>query len=69
MTRAAPKALSAASRRWLLGLGLVFMGGLALVLFFLLTLATDHRAFEAAGYASLLWLNLAVATVLGLVLL
>ncbi len=69
MSGAAPKALSAASRRWLLGLGLVFMGGLALVLFFLLTLATDHRAFEAAGYVNLLWLNLTVAAVLGLVLL
>ncbi|WP_243855510.1 ATP-binding protein [Aquabacterium sp. A08] len=61
--------MSASGRRWLLGLGLVFMGGMALVLFFLLALATDHRTFQGEDYASLLWLNVAVATVLGLVLL
>lgn len=69
MNPAAPSALSATSRRWLLGLGLVFISGLALVLFFLLTLATDHRAFEAEGYIHLVWLNVGIASVLGLVLL
>lgn len=69
MNPSAPAALSVASRRWLLGLGLVFISGLALVLFFLLTLATDHRAFEAEGYIHLVWLNVGIASVLGLVLL
>ncbi len=69
MSRPASSPSSAASRRWLMGLGLVFMAGVALVLFFLLMLATDHRAFEAGGYTSLVWLNVGVATVLALVLL
>lgn len=69
MNRASPSTQSPSSRRWLLGTALVFMGGIALVLFFLLTLATDHRAFEATGYTSLVWLNVGVASVLGLVLL
>ncbi len=68
-TPARPMASSPSARRWLIGLGLVFMVGVALVLFFLLTLATDHRAFEAGGYTSLVWLNVGVAAVLGLVLL
>ena len=61
--------MSPSGRRWLVGLALVFMGGMALVLFFLLALATDHRTFQGRDYASLLWLNVGVATVLGLVLL
>lgn len=68
MSTTKPPMLGTAGRRWLLGLGLVFMGGVALVLFFLLTLATDHRAFEAADYTHLVWLNVGVAVVLGLVL-
>ena len=55
--------------RWAVGLGLVFMVGVAMVLFFLLTLATDHRAFYEANYTRLVLVNVAVATVLFLVLL
>ncbi len=61
--------VSASGRRWLMGLGLVFMCGMALVLFFLLALATDHRTFQAQDYTSLLLLNVGVAAVLALVLL
>nr|WP_232788420.1 ATP-binding protein [Macromonas nakdongensis] len=61
--------MSASGRRWLLGLALVFMGGVALVLFFLLALATDHRTFQGQDYTKLLWLNVGVAAVLGAVLL
>ncbi len=61
--------VSASGRRWLIGLGLVFMCGMALVLFFLLALATDHRTFQTQDYTSLLLLNVGVAAVLALVLL
>ena len=60
--------VSASGRRWLMGLGLLFLGGMGLVLFFLLALATDHRTFQAEDYTSLLLLNVAVAAVLALVL-
>ncbi len=54
--------------RWALGVGLVFMVGVALVLFFLLTLATDHRSFYENNYVQLLIVNIAVAAVLLIVL-
>jgi len=63
------RTLSPAGRRWIVGVGIAFMAGLALVLFFLLALATDHRAFQANGYTSLVWLNVGVAVVLGTALL
>ncbi|HEX5805562.1 MAG TPA: ATP-binding protein [Macromonas sp.] len=55
---------SKAATRWAVGLALVFMSGVGLVLFFLLTLATDQRAFSEGSYARLLQLNVAVAAVL-----
>jgi len=61
--------LSTVTRRWLAALLLVIVGGVTLVLFFMLTLATDHRAFEAEGYVYLVWLNVGVASLLGLLLL
>jgi len=61
--------LSAATRRWLAALLAVIVGGVVLVLFFMLTLATDHRALEAEGYVYLVWLNVGVASLLGLLLL
>jgi len=69
MNSASTRPLSAAARRWLAALLLVLAGGVALVLFFMLTLATDHRAFEAEGYVYLVWLNVGVASLLGLMLL
>jgi len=61
--------LSATARGWLAALLAVIVGGVVLVLFFMLTLATDYRAFEAEGYVYLVWLNVGVAGLLGLLLL
>ena len=69
MSSASTRPLSAATRRWLAVLLLVLAGGVTLVLFFMLTLATEHRAFEAEGYVYLVWLNVGVASLLGLMLL
>ncbi|TSE28278.1 Alginate biosynthesis sensor protein KinB [Tepidimonas thermarum] len=55
--------------RWFLALALVFILGVGLVLFYLLALATDHRAVQPATYSRLLVLNLGVAAVLAGVLL
>ena len=55
---------SKAATRWAVGLALVFMAGAGLVLFFLLALATDQRAFSEGNYTRLLQLNVAVAAVL-----
>ena len=54
--------------RWFLALALVFTLGVGLVLFYLLTLATDHRAIQPQTYTRLLALNLGVAAVLAAVL-
>ncbi|WP_424858564.1 ATP-binding protein [Tepidimonas sp. HKU77] len=54
--------------RWFLALALVFILGVGLVLFYLLTLATDHRAVRPQTYTHLLVLNLGVAAVLAGVL-
>ncbi|WP_299018697.1 ATP-binding protein [uncultured Tepidimonas sp.] len=54
--------------RWFLALALVFILGVGLVLFYLLTLATDHRAVQPQTYTHLLVLNLGVAAVLAGVL-
>jgi nitrogen fixation/metabolism regulation signal transduction histidine kinase len=69
MNTSTARPLSAATQRWLAALLLVIVGGVVLVLFFLLTVATDHRAFEAEGYVYLVWLNVGVASLLGLLLL
>ncbi len=69
MNAGTARPLSAATQRWLAALLLVIVGGVVLVLFFLLTVATDHRAFEAEGYVYLVWLNVGVASLLGLLLL
>lgn len=61
-------AVRARNLRWFLALALVFILGVGLVLFYLLTLATDHRAVEPETYTRLLVLNLGVAAVLAAVL-
>ena len=48
-------------RRWAAAAALAFMAGLALVLLFMLTTATDNRALYETNYTRLLVLNIAVA--------
>ncbi len=60
--------LHSRSGRWAIGLGLLFMAGVALVLLFLLTLATDNRAFYEANFSRLVAINVGVALVLLLVI-
>ncbi len=55
--------------RWAIGLAMVFMAGLTLVLLFLLTLATNNRAFYEENFTRLVAVNVAVAVVLLLVIL
>ncbi|MFN3612422.1 MAG: PAS domain-containing sensor histidine kinase, partial [Tepidimonas sp.] len=62
-------AVRARNLRWFLALGLLFILGVGLVLFYLLTLATDHRAVKPETYTRLLILNLGVAATLAGVLL
>jgi len=69
MTQTSGLHMSRGGRRWLLGTALAFMAGMASLVFVLLALATDHRSFQQRNYASLLWLNVGVAAVLGLALL
>ena len=54
--------------RWAIGMGLLFMVGVAAVLLFLLTLATDNRAYYEANFARLVGINVAVAALLLLVI-
>ncbi|MFP5467953.1 MAG: ATP-binding protein, partial [Gammaproteobacteria bacterium] len=54
----------AVSRRWALGAGLVFMTGVALVLMFMLTLATGNRVRYEENFTWLALVNLAVAGML-----
>lgn len=54
----------AARRRWALLVGVAFMAGLALVLMFMLTTATDNRALYEVNYTRLLGVNVVVALVL-----
>ena len=61
-------ALQSRSGRWATGLGLLFMAGVAMVLLFLLTLATDNRAFYEANFARLVAVNVGVALLLLLVI-
>ena len=54
--------------RWAIGLGLVFMAGVAMVLFFVLMLATSEGAVFEGNYTQLVLVNVAVAAVLLLVI-
>ncbi|TNF58965.1 MAG: HAMP domain-containing protein [Burkholderiales bacterium] len=60
---------SANATRWAVVAGLVFMAGLAMVLLFLLTVATGNRALYEANFGWLVAVNVGVATLLGLGLL
>ncbi len=64
----APKSKPAAVR-WAIGAGLVFMIGVGMVLLFLLTLATNNRAFYEQNFNWLVGINVAVAAFLLLVIL
>ena len=64
-----PIYITASSRKWLMGLVGLFVVGLGLVLLFLLTLATDYRTLQDTNFERLLWVNVAIASVLALVLL
>ena len=68
----APSAVSpatrAARRRWALLAAAAFMAGLAMVLMFMLTTATDNRALYEVNYTRLLVVNIVVALVLLLVI-
>ncbi len=55
---------AAARRRWAVLVALAFMVGLALVLMFMLTTATDNRALYEVNYARLLGVNIVVALIL-----
>ena len=57
---------AARRRRWTLALALVFMAGLALVLLFLLTLATRNRTFYEQNFSWLVAVNVGVAVLLAL---
>jgi len=57
-----------ARRRWAAAAALAFMAGLALVLLFMLTTATDNRALYETNYTRLLVLNVAVAVFLASVI-
>ena len=59
-----PDTSHAARRRWAVVAALAFMAGLALVLMFMLTTATDNRALYEVHYARLLGLNVVVALIL-----
>ncbi len=55
------------SARWAWGIALVAFFGITLVLGFVLALTGDTRAFYERNFTWLLWLNVAVAMLLGLV--
>ena len=57
-----------AAVRWAIGAGLVFMAGVGMVLLFLLTLATNNRAFYEQNFNWLVGVNVAVASFLLLVI-
>ncbi|MGE0351235.1 ATP-binding protein [Hydrogenophaga sp.] len=64
-----PPRTKPAAVRWAIGAGLVFMTGLGMVLLFLLTLATNNRAFYEQNFPWLVGINVAVAAFLLLVIL
>ncbi|WP_293999983.1 sensor histidine kinase [Sphaerotilus sp.] len=61
--------MSRRSLRWTLLIALLAMGGTVLVLAFLLSVATNNRVLYERHYEWLLWVNIGVATALGLVIL
>lgn len=61
--------MSRRSLRWTLLIALLAVGGTVLVLAFLLSIATNNRALYERHYDWLLWVNIGVATALGLVIL
>ena len=61
--------MSRRSLRWTLLIALLAVGGTVLVLAFLLSIATNNRALYERHYEWLLWVNIGVATALGLVIL
>jgi nitrogen fixation/metabolism regulation signal transduction histidine kinase len=61
--------MSRRSLRWTLLIALLAMGGTVLVLAFLLSIATNNRVLYERHYEWLLWVNIGVATALGLVIL
>ncbi len=56
------------SARWAWGIALVAFVGIALVIGFVLALTGDTRSFYERNFSWLLWLNVAVAMLLGLVI-
>ena len=52
------------SKPWAVGLGAVFLSGVAVVLLLLLTLSTHHRSFDDSHFQRLVLINGAVALVL-----
>lgn len=61
--------MSRRSLRWTLLIALLAVGGTVLVLAFLLSIATNNRVLYERHYAWLLWVNIGVATALGMVIL
>jgi nitrogen fixation/metabolism regulation signal transduction histidine kinase len=61
--------MSRRSLRWTLLIALLAVGGTVLVLAFLLSIATNNRVLYERHYEWLLWVNIGVATALGLVIL
>jgi nitrogen fixation/metabolism regulation signal transduction histidine kinase len=61
-------ALKPAARRWLWLAGVTFASGMGLVLLFLMTLATRNRVISERHFEWLLGVNIAVATVLGAII-
>ncbi|MDQ5895957.1 MAG: hypothetical protein QG612_43 [Pseudomonadota bacterium] len=60
--------MSRRSLRWTILIALLAIGGTALVLAFLLSVATNNRALYERHYDWLLWVNIGVAASLGLVI-
>ena len=60
--------MSRSSLRWTVLIALLAIGGTGLVLAFLLSIATNNRALYERHYEWLLWVNIGVAMLLGLVI-
>ncbi|HNB47652.1 MAG TPA: PAS domain-containing sensor histidine kinase, partial [Burkholderiaceae bacterium] len=61
--------MSPRSLRWTLLISLVASGATALVLAFLLSVATNNRALYERHFGWMFWVNIGVALLLGLVIL
>ena len=68
MIRSPDPARHARALRWAVGVGVAIMAAIALVLVFLLTLATNNRALYERNYAWLFGVNVVVALLLFAVL-